>query len=128
VFSFTGPSSLNDIFAEAGLRPDIALTARDADVIKTYVRLGLGVGIIADMALDGAGPDSDLVSIDASHLFPAHTTWVGYARDTLLRRYMYDFLSLLAPHLSRKLVDRASGTRSQAEVDAIFSEVPLPVR
>ncbi len=102
--------------------------ARDADVIKTYVRLGLGVGIIADMALDGTGPDSDLVSIDASHLFPVHTTWIGYARDTLLRRYMYDFLSLLAPHLTRKLVDRASGARIQAEVDAIFSEVPLPVR
>jgi len=128
VFSFTGPSSLNDIFAEAGLRPDIALTARDADVIKTYVRLGLGVGIIADMALDKNGPDADLVSIDASHLFPVHTTWIGYARDTLLRRYMYDFLSLLAPHLTRKMVDRVSGARTQAEVDALFSDVPLPVR
>jgi LysR family cys regulon transcriptional activator len=127
VFSFTGPSSLNEIFAEAGLRPDIALTARDADVIKTYVRLGLGVGIIADLALDG-GTDADLVSIDASHLFPVHTTWIGYARDTLLRRYMYDFLGLLAPHLTRKLVDRVAGTRSQAEVDALFADVPLPVK
>ena len=127
VFSFTGPSSLNDTFAAAGLRPDIALTARDADVIKTYVRLGLGVGIVADMALDD-GSDSDLVSIDASHLFPVHTTWIGYARDTLLRRYTYDFLSLLAPHLTRKLVDKASGTRTQAEVDALFGDVALPVR
>jgi LysR family transcriptional regulator, cys regulon transcriptional activator len=105
-----------------------SLTARDADVIKTYVRLGLGVGIIADMALDAKGPDADLVSIDASHLFPMHTTWIGYARDTLLRRYMYDFLGLLAPHLTRKLVDRANGTRSQLEVDALFDEVSLPVR
>jgi LysR family cys regulon transcriptional activator len=128
VFSFTGPSSLNEIFAAAGLRPDIALTARDADVIKTYVRLGLGAGIIADMALDAQGPDSDLVSIDASHLFPVHTTWIGYARDMLLRRYMYDFLGLLAPHLTRKLVDRASVARSQTEVDALFDEVALPVR
>ena len=127
VFSFTGPSSLNDTFAAAGLRPDIALTARDADVIKTYVRLGLGVGIVADMALDD-GSDSDLVSIDASHLFPVHTTWIGYARDTLLRRYTYDFLSLLAPHLTRKLVDKASGTRTQAEVDALFGDVAPPVR
>ncbi len=128
VFSFTGPSSLNETFSAAGLRPDIALTARDADVIKTYVRLGLGVGIVADMALDEDGPDSDLVSIDASHLFPVHTTWIGYARDTLLRRYTYDFLGLLAPHLTRKLVDKASGARTQAEVDALFEDVPLPVR
>jgi LysR family cys regulon transcriptional activator len=128
VFSFTGPSSLNDIFAEAGLRPDIALTARDADVIKTYVRLGLGVGIIADLALDLGGPDADLVSIDASHLFPVHTTWIGYARDSLLRRYTYDFLTLLAPHLTRKLVDRASALRTQTEVDALFAEVSLPVK
>ncbi len=128
VFSFSGPSSLNDTFAAAGLRPDIALTARDADVIKTYVRLGLGVGIIADLALDSSGTDSDLVSIDASHLFPVHTTWIGYARDTLLRRYMYDFLSLLAPHLTKRLVDKASGARTQAEVDDLFADVSLPVR
>jgi LysR family cys regulon transcriptional activator len=128
VFSFTGPSSLHETFAAEGLRPDIALTARDADVIKTYVRLGLGVGIIADMALDPEGPDSDLVSIEASHLFPVHTTWIGYARDTLLRRYMYDFLGLLAPHLTRRLVDKASSLRSQAEIDTLFTDVPLPVR
>jgi LysR family cys regulon transcriptional activator len=128
VFSFSGPSSLHAIFAAAGLQPDIALTARDADVIKTYVRLGLGVGIIADMAIDTAGPDADLVSIDASHLFPQHTTWAGFARDSLLRRYTYDFLGLLGPHLTRKLVDRAGSARTQTEVDALFADVELPAR
>ena len=127
VFSFSGPSSLHDIFAKAGLRADVALTARDADVIKTYVRIGLGVGIIADLALDSAN-DSDLKSIDASHLFPVHTTWVGFARDGLLRKYMYDFLSLLAPHLDRKLVQRAVGCSTQAEIDNLFAKVPLPTR
>ena len=127
VFSFSGPSSLHDTFAQAGLRPDVALTARDADVIKTYVRIGLGVGIIADLALDPE-LDADLVSIDASHLFPVHTTWVGFARDGLLRRYMYDFLSLLAPHLNRKVVDRAVGAATQTEIDALFAKVPLPRR
>ncbi len=127
VFSFSGPSSLHDTFARAGLRADVALTARDADVIKTYVRIGLGVGIIADLALDPE-LDRDLVSIDASHLFPVHTTWVGFARDGLLRRYMYDFLSLLAPHLSRKMVDRAAGSATLAELDALFAKIPLPVR
>ena len=127
VFSFSGPSSLYDTFAKAGLQPNVALTARDADVIKTYVRLGLGVGIIADVALD-AEHDADLVSIDASHLFPVHTTWVGFARDGLLRRYMYEFLGLLAPHLTRKLVDRARVSPTQAAVDALFAKVPFAAR
>lgn len=128
VFSFNGPSSLHEAFASAGLRPDVALTARDADVIKTYVRLGFGVGIIAGMSVDTSGADADLVSIDASHLFPVHTTWAGYARDTLLRRYTYDFLSLLAPHLTRSVVDRAASVRTQAEVDALFEPDELPLR
>lgn len=91
------------------------------------MRLGLAVGIVADMALE-TGHDNDLISIDASHLFPVLTTWVGYARDTLLRRYTYDFISLLAPHLTRKRVDRASASRTQTDVDALFEEVDLPVR
>jgi LysR family cys regulon transcriptional activator len=127
VFSFSGPSSLHDIFAAQGLSPRIALTARDADVIKTYVRLGLGVGIVADMAVDEKH-DADLVSIDASHLFPAHTTWVGFARDALLRGFTYDFLRLMAPHLTRRLVDRASGSRTQEELDTLFTEISLPLR
>jgi LysR family transcriptional regulator, cys regulon transcriptional activator len=127
VFSFSGPSSLHDAFAAEGLRPNIALTARDADVIKTYVRLGLGVGVIADMALE-PDSDADLISIEASHLFPVLTTWVGFARDTLLRRYMYDFLSLFAPHLNRGLVDRAGKLRTQLEVDSLLAEVALPTR
>ena len=127
VFSFTGPSSLHSAFATQGLKPTIALTARDADVIKTYVRLGLGVGLIADMALE-EDTDSDLVSIDASHLFPVLTTWVGFARDTLLRRFMYDFLGLFAPHLTRSVVERVSHLRLQSEVDALLDSVPLPTR
>ena len=67
-FSFSGPSSLHEAFAKAGLTPNVAITARDADVIKTYVRLGLGVGIVASMAVV-EGEDDDLVALDASHLF-----------------------------------------------------------
>lgn len=126
VFSFTGPSSLHTIFAEHGLRPNVALTARDADVIMTYVRMGLGVGIVAGMALDE--DHNGLVRIDASHLFPVHTTWAGFHRDALLRQYTYDFLQLLAPHLQRRLVDRARGAHSQGDVDALFADVALPLR
>jgi LysR family cys regulon transcriptional activator len=127
VFSFTGPSSLQETFAAAGLQPRVALTARDSDVIKTYVRLGLGVGIVAAIALDPKN-DADLVSIEAAHLFAVHTTWIGFPRGGLLRRYMYDFMHLMAPHLTRKLVDRAAACESQEEVNALFTNIQLPVR
>jgi len=126
-FSFSGPSSLQQAFAKAGLTPDVAITARDADVIKTYVRLGLGVGIVAEMAVD-ARDDADLVAIDASHLFAGHVTWIGFRRGVLLRRYMYDFMQLLAPHLDRRLVDRAHRMTNAAEVAQLFEEIVLPER
>ena len=127
VFSFNGPSSLHDAFANAGLIANVALTACDADVIKTYVRLGLGVGIIANVALHPT-EDRDLVSISAEHLFPGHKTWLGFARDGLLRRDMYDFITLLAPHLDRDRVDRAAGCDTQEEVEALFAGVQLAAR
>jgi LysR family cys regulon transcriptional activator len=127
VFSFTGPSSLQQMFARAGLPLNVALTARDADVIKTYVRLGLGVGILADVAVDPR-EDRDLVAIDASHLFSIHTTWIGFSRGGLLRRYMYEFMQLFAPHLTRRLVDRAAAAATTDEIAELFKEVKLPVR
>ncbi|GAC1455933.1 MAG: HTH-type transcriptional regulator CysB [Steroidobacteraceae bacterium] len=125
-FSFSGPSSLHEAFARAGLAPNIAITARDADVIKTYVRLGLGVGIVAHMALDTQ--DADLAAIDATHLFPAHTTWIGFRRGTLLRKYMYEFAQLLAPHLERRLVERAHRAGTAGEVAQMFADLALPER
>jgi LysR family cys regulon transcriptional activator len=125
VFSFSGPSSLKDTFAAAGLEPDVAMTARDADVIKTYVRLGLGVGIVAAMAVDPK-EDTDLVSIDASHLLPMHTTWVGFRRGMFLRRYMYDFMNFMAPHLDRPAISRATQAGSQGAIDELFADAKLP--
>jgi LysR family cys regulon transcriptional activator len=125
-FSFTGPSSLHEAFARAALTPNIAITARDADVIQTYVRLGLGVGIVAHMAVDERDPD--LTAIDASHMFSAHTTWIGFRRGTLLRKYMYEFTQLLAPHLDRRLVDRAHRAASAEEVNQFFADTTLPQR
>jgi LysR family cys regulon transcriptional activator len=126
-FSFAGPSSLQEAFARSGLTPNVAITARDADVIKTYVRLGLGVGIVAHMAIDEK-EDADLKSIDASHLFPAHTTWIGFRRGTLLRKYMYEFAHLLAPHLDRRLIDRAHRAATSEEVAQLFEDIELPER
>jgi LysR family cys regulon transcriptional activator len=125
-FSFTGPSSLQEAFARAGLTPNVAITARDADVIQTYVRLGLGVGIVAHMAVDEHDPS--LVAIDASHLFAAHTTWIGFRRGTLLRKYMYEFAQLLAPHLERRLVERAHRSATPEETAAMFADIELPLR
>jgi len=86
VFSFTGPSSLQQQFARAGLEPNVSLTARDADVIKTYVRLGLGVGVVASMAIEPED-EKDLAIVEAGHLFPSHVTWIGFRSGALLRGF-----------------------------------------
>ena len=127
VFGFTGPSSLQQIFADQGLVPNVVLTARDADVIKTYVRLGLGIGLVASMAIDERD-DEDLVEIDTSDLFPAHVTWIGFRRGGLLRKYQLDFMQLFAPHLTRRLIERAANAATQAEVDALTGDIDLPLR
>ncbi len=127
VFGFTGRSELDKAFSDKGLDPKIVFTATDADVIKTYVRLGLGVGVIASMALDHQH-DSDLVEINASHLFDLSTTKIGFRKGTFLRGYMYDFIERFAPHLTRDIVERACLMRSQEDVDRLFEGVNLPTR
>jgi LysR family cys regulon transcriptional activator len=127
VFSFSGASSLHTVFAREGLVPKVALTARDSDVIKTYVRLGLGVGIVASVAIEAAH-DADLTVVDASHLFPIHTTWVGFRRGTLLRNFAYDFMQLFGPHLTRRLVDRAIEARDGEGQTELFRKISLPAR
>lgn len=104
--TFTGSSAVTKVFHDAGVMPNIVLTAIDADVIKTYVNLGLGVGIIANMAYDEAR-DTDLVRLDCSHLFPPSTTYLGVRKDAFLRGYMYGFIQLLAPKYNRKSVEEA---------------------
>ena len=127
VFSFSGASSLHTVFAREGLVPRVALTARDSDVIKTYVRLGLGVGIVASVAIEAAH-DADLTVVDASHLFPIHTTWVGFRRGTLLRNFAYEFMQLFGPHLTRRLVDRAIEARDGDGQSELFRKISLPAR
>jgi LysR family cys regulon transcriptional activator len=106
-FGFTGRSKLDQAFTANGLKPDVVLTAVDADVIKTYVRLGLGIGIVASMAYD-ATADKDLVELKADHLFEPSTTHIGFRHGMFLRAYMYDFISRFAPHLTRELIDEVS--------------------
>jgi LysR family transcriptional regulator, cys regulon transcriptional activator len=105
-FAFTGRSLTNAAFAARGLTPNVVLTALDADVIKTYVALGMGVGIIAEMAYD-APRDGDFACLDASHLFEKSTTRLALRRNVFLRGYAYAFISLFAPRYDRRAVDAA---------------------
>ncbi|WP_280554644.1 HTH-type transcriptional regulator CysB [Halomonas sp. 25-S5] len=126
VFGFTGRSQLDDAFRARGLTPNVVLTAADADVIKTYVRLGMGVGIVAHMAVDAA-QDPDLVALEAGHLFESSTTKIGIRRGTFMRGYMYDFLEGFAGHLTRDLVDAALAAGPRHE-EPLFTDIALPSR
>ncbi|MFZ4832132.1 HTH-type transcriptional regulator Cbl [Rouxiella sp. Mn2063] len=95
----TGRSRIDDAFSRAGLNPDIVLSAQDSDVIKTYVELGLGVGILADQAFDQAR-DTGLNLISAEHLFESNTVWLGLKRAQLQRNYVWRFIELCNPSLS----------------------------
>jgi len=123
---FTGRTKLDEAFNDRGLHPKVVFTAVDADVIKTYVRLGLGIGIVASMAFD-AEIDKDLVVLDASGLFEPSTTKIGFRRNSYFRGYMYDFIEMFAPHLNRDLVRRSLEAKSMAEVDELVGDIELPV-
>jgi LysR family cys regulon transcriptional activator len=125
VFGFTGRSHLDQAFSSKGLQPQVVFTASDADVIKTYVRLGLGVGIVAHMAYDLI-LDSDLRALDASHLFEDSTTKIGCRRGTFLRSYMYDFVQIFAHQLTREKVEQAMQTPSREALEKLFVDMELP--
>jgi len=105
-FAFANRSLVQKAFEARGLKPHVVLSAQDSDVIKTYVELGLGVGILAKMAFD-AKRDVTLRAIDANHLFESSTTRLGIKRGAYLRRYAYDFIEAFAPHLPAATVERA---------------------
>jgi len=105
-FAFTGRSKINQAFEARGLVPNVVLTALDADVIKTYVELGLGIGIVAQMAFD-PNRDKHLRSIDAGHLFESSTTRIGIRKNSYLRSYILDFIQMFSPQLNRITVKKA---------------------
>ena len=114
--AFTGRAKIDQAFSLRGLKPDILLEAIDADVIKTYVELGLGVGIIAGMAFD---PERDpgLRALPVGHLFGSNVSRVALKQGAYLRSYVYTFIELLAPTLNRKLIDQVmSGEKEIYEI------------
>ena len=100
-YAFTGSTIVSEVFKNANIEPNIMLTAIDADVIKTYVSLNMGIGLIAEMAFD-ATTDHPMVSRDVSHLFPLSTTYIGIRRENFLRKYTSDFIRMFIPKKSEK--------------------------
>jgi len=126
VYGFTGRSKLDEAFRKARLEPRVVFTAVDADVIKTYVRLGLGIGILASMAVEKR--DEDLVSLDASHLFEYSTTSIGFRRGSFLRGYMLEFIEMFAPHLTRERVEAAVQSPDREALQTLFADIEIPVK
>ena len=110
--SFAGRTALDRAFAARGLHPDVVLTALDSDVIKSYVSLGLGVGIISSRAFR-AGKDEGLKALDCDHLFPAQTTRLAFRRGAYLRGYTVEFIRLLAPHVRREDLEQLANTAAE---------------
>jgi LysR family transcriptional regulator, cys regulon transcriptional activator len=125
VFGFTGRSRLDEAFFAAGLEPKVVITAADADVIKTYVRLGLGIGIVASMACKN---EPGLITLNASHLFKESITSVAFRKGSFLRAYMYDFIEGFAPHLNHKTVEAALNKPNKLALESLFSRIDLPIK
>ena len=107
--SFSGRSRVDAAFAARGLKPDIVLEAIDADVIKTYVRIGLGVGIVSELAVRDDPPGGELVSRPVGHLFGQNVTRIAFKRGAYLRNFVYAFAEMMSDRLSRALIARAMG-------------------
>ena len=110
--AFAGRSKIDAAFAQRNLSPDIILEAIDADVIKTYVETGMGVGIVAGLAYD-ADRDRNLRVISVSHLFGSNVTHLGVKQGAYLRSFVYTFIELFSPTLTKKIVEQAMNSESE---------------
>lgn len=113
--SFDDGAELAEVFAKSGVEPNVVFTAEDPDVIKTYVRKGMGVGIVACMAYDQTR-DAGIVAFNARGLFPSCTTWVGFRKDRFLRDYMYAFIEMVAPAVNRDRIDEAIAIANNPDI------------
>ncbi len=126
VQGFTGRYKQDEIFNSHHLQPNIVLTAVDADVIKTYVRLGLGIGIIADMAFNKE-QDSDLYVLNAKHLFGISTSQIAIKKDRYIKPYVYPFIEMFAPHLTQWLIRQAIDCADRDARKQLFASVTIPM-
>jgi LysR family cys regulon transcriptional activator len=121
--AFAGRANIDETFAQAGLAPDIVLSAMDTDVIKTYVEFGLGIGIIASIAFDRKR-DGHLRLLDATHLFESNTSLIAVRKGSYLRKYVYRFIELCSPAMSEADV-RASILSDLARREELLARVPI---
>lgn len=126
VHGFTGRYKQDEIFDEHQLQPNIVLAAVDADVIKTYVRLGLGIGIIADMAFNEE-LDKDLVALKVKHLFGYTISQIAIKKERYIKPYVYPFIEMFAPHLTRSMIEQAIDCKDLAARQQLFSTVSIPM-
>ncbi len=124
MLGLTGRSQLDKTFQAANLEPKVAFTATDSDVIKTYVRLGLGAGIIAEMACNM--DDADLQYIDASHLFPDSQIKVGFRHSRHISAFQYEFLQMLIPYLDIDVIKELAKTRGRDDRQAMLPADKIP--
>ena len=115
-YAFVSRSVINTAFDEKGLMTNIALTAQDSDIIKTYVKLGLGVGLVARSSIDKE-KDEDLQVIDASHLFESGTTYICVHRGKHLRDYVYALINYLSPEITREVIEQAIQKHADQDYD-----------
>ena len=124
VFAKEAESTILNAFNQAGLVPKISFSATEADIIKTYVRLGFGVGIIAEMAYSQE-EDHDLIAIPLNNIFEFSWTYLSIPHQTIMRTLTYDFIELFAPHLTQSIITKLEACNSQAEIDAIFQKIKI---
>ncbi|MDJ0880255.1 MAG: LysR substrate-binding domain-containing protein [Gammaproteobacteria bacterium] len=125
MLGLTGRSKLDRTFHAANLEPNVVFTATDSDVIKTYVKLGFGVGIIAEMAKGCPGDDA-LSCISASHLFPDSLIKIGFRHSRHISAYQYEFLHMMAPHLDLETIKELAHTKALNDREKILQQYPVP--
>jgi len=126
VQGFTGRYRQDEVFNKYHLRPNIVLTAVDADVIKTYVRLGLGIGIIAEMAFS-TDQDNDLCALNVEHLFGISTSLIAIKNSKYIKPYVYPFIEMFAPHLTQSLIRQAFACADLEDRQQLFSGISIPM-
>ena len=126
-FSVGPDTSFTETFNKKNLSPNIVFAARDADIIKTYVKMGMGIGVISGMAYE-CDDHEDFIAVSGENIFPKCTTYFGFRRGMILSRYAISFTNLFAEHLNPKLIMKAAEAKTQDEVNQLFSKIELPVK
>lgn len=126
-FSVGPDTSFTETFRKNKLEPNIVFAARDADIIKTYVKMGMGVGVISGMAYE-CDDNEEFIAISGENIFPKCTTYFGFRRGMVLSRYAMSFINLFSEHLTPSIINNAASSKTQAEVDNLFKKIKLPVK